>query len=458
MTTLINKAYYAVRPFVPWGLRIAARRWLAERRRREHAGVWPIDEQAGSKPPGWPGWPQGKQFAFVLTHDVEAARGLARVERLMELDRSYGFRASFNFVPEGDYRVPDELRAKLGAAGFEVGVHGLKHDGKLFVSKAHFAREAEQIRGYVRKWGAKGFRSPLMHHNLAWMHVLGTEYDASTFDTDPFEPESDGVGTIFPFWVAGPDGGGYVELPYTLAQDFTLFTILQEQSIDVWKRKLDWIAERGGMALLNTHPDYMCFEGRPALGESPVSLYEEFLRYARERYGGVFWEALPCEVAQHYRSKVEEGGRNSRRKICMLAGGGNDGKAARRCAELLTRRGDWVDLITTGEAGGVEMDGNGIQVQRIERGGGVIGQRVRAAAVLARRHYRIRYDLVQVFGDGWQFDLAGLYPRWTGIQVLANRAETAGSGAQESDYLELVDSLMTEKFGENDSGATEERA
>ncbi len=438
-----------MRPFVPWTLRIAARRLLAQRLRRKNAEVWPIDERAGAKPPGWPGWPEGKKFAFVLTHDVEAKKGLARVEQLMESDRKHGFRASFNFVPEGDYRVSDELRAKLEASGFEVGVHGLKHDGKLFVSKAHFAREAEQIRGYVKKWGAKGFRSPLMHHNLAWMHLIGTEYDASTFDTDPFEPESDGVGTIFPFWVAGPDGGGYVELPYTLVQDFTLFTILREPSIEVWKRKLDWIAELGGMALLNTHPDYMCFEGRPAPGETPIRLHEEFLTYARERYGEVLWAALPREVAEYYRSEVAADARNSRRKICMVAGGGCEEREARQCAELLTRRGDWVDLITTGEVEEPQEDWNGIRVHRIGRGGGATVQRLRAAAFLARRHYRIRYDLVQVFGEIGQFDMATLYPKSTGIQVLAGWTGSAVSRGWE--YLQLVDSLMTETFGENGS-------
>jgi hypothetical protein len=36
---------------------------------------------------------------------------------------------------------------------------------------------------------------------------------------------------------------------------------MKEKNIDIWKKKLDWIAKNGGMALLNTHPDYMSFEG-----------------------------------------------------------------------------------------------------------------------------------------------------------------------------------------------------
>ena len=111
-----------------------------------------------------------------------------------------------------------------------------------------------------------------MQHKLSWLHELGVEYDTSTFDTDPFEPEPDGTATIFPFWVPGPNGSGYVELSYTLVQDFTLFRVLRERNIDIWKRKLDWIVERGGMVLLNTHPDYMCFGGKPARDEFPVEL------------------------------------------------------------------------------------------------------------------------------------------------------------------------------------------
>jgi hypothetical protein len=324
VSTLLNKAYYSLRPLMPWKLRLAIRRLRGARRRITYSDVWPIDQKAGATPPGWPGWPEGKEFALVLTHDAEGSKGFGRVERLMDLDARCGFRSCFNLVPEGEYRVPDSLRERLDQAGFEVGVHGLKHDGKMFFSRARFASEARRIRKYVSLWGASGFRAPFMHHNLAWMHQLGTEYDASTFDTDPLEPQPDGVGTIFPFWVAAPDGHGYVELPYTLAQDSTLFTVLQEQTIDIWKQKLDWIAAHGGMALLNTHPDYMCFEGARRRDEYPVSFYEDFLRYAREKYDGHYWAALPREVSGFYRSSMPIESRGSSKKICLLTHGSHE--------------------------------------------------------------------------------------------------------------------------------------
>jgi peptidoglycan/xylan/chitin deacetylase (PgdA/CDA1 family) len=298
---LLTRIYYSIKPFVPWSVRLGIRRRWASHLRKACEAVWPIDHAAGFAPQGWPGWPESKQFALILTHDVEGRKGLSRVRQLMNLEAKYGLRSSFNFVPEGEYQLTDDVREMLDAAGFEIGVHGLEHDGKLYRSKAAFASKATRIRMYLKRWNACGFRSPLMQHRLTWLHQLGAEYDASTFDTDPFEPEPDGVGTIFPFWVPGPKNTGYVELPYTLPQDFSLFVVLEDQNIDVWKQKLDWVVERGGMALLDTHPDYMCFEGTPGRDEYPASHYEEFLRYASMKYQDQFWPALPRDVARYYR-------------------------------------------------------------------------------------------------------------------------------------------------------------
>jgi len=96
-----------------------------------------------------------------------------------------------------------------------VGVHGLLHDGKLYQSRELFLKRAKRINHYLAQWGAVGFRSPAMHRNLDWIHDLNIEYDASTFDTDPFEPQADGTGTIFPFFVRkGVGEEGYVEFLY----------------------------------------------------------------------------------------------------------------------------------------------------------------------------------------------------------------------------------------------------
>ena len=140
-----------------------------------------------------------------------------------------------------------------------------------------------------------------MYHNLELIHNLNVEYDASTFDTDPFEPQPDGMRTIFPFWVSGNYyKNGYVELPYTLPQDFLLFILLQQKNINTWKKKLDWIAEKGGMALFISHPDYISVNGNSHYEKYPVTYYEEFLTYIKTKYKGQYWHVLPKDIARFW--------------------------------------------------------------------------------------------------------------------------------------------------------------
>ncbi len=311
------RAYYHLKPLIPRRVQIALRRTMVCRKLKSCEQIWPIDEKAAKSPVGWSGWPDGKQFALVLTHDVDTERGRNKCLDLARLDRDMGFRSSFNFVAR-DYTVFPELRHELMNHGFEVGVHGLTHDGKLYNSRQTFTEQALQINEYLAKWNATGFRSPAMYHNLEWIHDLAIEYDASTFDTDPFEPQPDGMGTIFPFWV--PRNGssrGYVELPYTLPQDFTLFVLFQKKNIEIWERKLDWIVAHGGMALLITHPDYMnCKKGKCGMDEYPIDYYKQFLDYVKAKYEGQYWNALPKEISRFWKEKmVERGGKNAILKL-----------------------------------------------------------------------------------------------------------------------------------------------
>lgn len=185
---LRNRIYYRFKPVIPPALRFSVRRWFALRKREREKNIWPIAPGSDQRPENWAGWPEGKKFALVLTHDVESRLGLDKCRRLMDLEKALGFRSSFNFIPQGGYEVPDRLREELIREGFEVGVHDLRHDGNLYRSREKFSRNAAQINKYLQEWGAVGFRSGFMLHNLNWLHDLNIEYDASTFDTDPFEP------------------------------------------------------------------------------------------------------------------------------------------------------------------------------------------------------------------------------------------------------------------------------
>lgn len=295
----INKLFYIFKPLIPRQVQLFLRRQIVSRQRKYYENIWPIDERAKEEPENWTGWPKNRKFAVVLTHDVESDFGQNNCIKLMNIERDLGFCSSFNFVPER-YKVSQKIRHELTENGFEVGVHGLNHDGNLFKSKEIFLARSKKINEYIKDWQAVGFRSPAMHHNLDWIHELNISYDLSTFDTDPFEPQPDGVSTIFPFYVNGNDNHqGYMELPYTLAQDFTLYVLMKEPNIDIWKKKVDWIVQNKGMVLVNVHPDYISFENDPMGPEQfPIKFYTELLTYIKTKYKDEYWHDLPKNVAQ----------------------------------------------------------------------------------------------------------------------------------------------------------------
>jgi peptidoglycan/xylan/chitin deacetylase (PgdA/CDA1 family) len=301
-----RRLYYVLKPLLPSQLRYILRRLRIPAAQTRFPLGWPVEEryalfqwevmrqlllarnQASLTFRHF--WPEGRQYAFALTHDVETEEGQAFVKGVADLDESHGFRSSFNFVPER-YPLDHGLMQELRDRGFEIGVHGLKHDGKLFSSHAEFVRRTERINSYLRDLDAVGFRSPLTMRNPEWMQALEIEYDLSFFDTDPYEPIPGGTMSIWPFML-----GRFVELPYTLVQDCTLTTILGETSPQLWLDKLDFIERYHGMALVNTHPDYL-------KDGTTWQVYGDLLRSVKER--GDYWHALPKDVARWWRARLQ---------------------------------------------------------------------------------------------------------------------------------------------------------
>lgn len=444
-----HRLYYQLKPYVPWRLRLAVRRFVAHRKLRIYQDVWPINPAACKPPANWPGWPDGKRFALVLTHDVEGAPGLANCLPLMQLEKELGFRSSFNFIPEGaEYAVPRQLRETLVENGFEVGVHDLYHNGKLFWSRREFAENSLQINHYLKSWGATGFRAGFMLRNLDWLHDLNIQYDASTFDTDPFEPQPEGVNTIFPFWVSSSKNAlqelspanrttaqkpGYVELPYTMPQDSTLFLVLRQTDIDCWKRKLDWVAEKGGMVLLNTHPDYMGFDPQFKPQQYPVTFYRELLEYIQTKYRDHFCHLLPQETASYLTKTRPTIAPVSGKHICMVSHSAyeSDNRII-RYAEALVERGDSVDVLAIKRSAGHADYENlrGVNVYRLQRRPDknqkgkaqflipIIKFWFRAARFLNRHHLWRKYDLIHVHNVPDFLVFTALWPRLTGAKVI----------------------------------------
>jgi hypothetical protein len=303
--SFVKRAYYLLKPILPRSLTRIMRKVYSGSIEADFPLGWPTEDRfaqflwecmrqvllhSGEKSlPFLNLWPEDYQTSFILTHDIETAEGQAFASRVADLEREYGFRSSFNFIPER-YPLDMKLIAGLREGGFEIGVHGLHHDGKLFFSNKEFERRAQRINHFMKELNATGFRAPLTHRNPAWMQALDVDYDLSFFDTDPYEPIAGGSMSLWPFHI-----GHFLELPYTLPQDYTLVNILHAADPKLWLDKVNFLHKYHGMILLNTHPDYL-------KQAENWRVYEDFLKEMSTRRSS-FWNALPHQAATWWRSR-----------------------------------------------------------------------------------------------------------------------------------------------------------
>jgi hypothetical protein len=298
-----RRGYYRVRPAVPRPLQILVRRAFSRVQRRTAFPRWPVEtalhdlygllfglvrDLSDEAVPMISPWPSGYDWAFVLTHDVETTAGYDNIDLLCDVEIGSSYRSSWNFVPRNHHVLQDDVLERLRRNGFEIGVHGLCHDGRDI---AELDKRLPSIREYAEKWNAAGFRSPATLRDWEAMPSLGFDYDSTYFDTSPYEPQPGGCCSWLPYMI-----GDMVELPITLPQDHTLFEILGGLDEHLWLDKARFIRERGGMALALTHPDY-------ARNERLVRAYSHLLdEFAEDTTA---WKALPSEVSAWWRMRAE---------------------------------------------------------------------------------------------------------------------------------------------------------
>jgi peptidoglycan/xylan/chitin deacetylase (PgdA/CDA1 family) len=335
-------AFYRVKPLVPRRLQLAARRLLIRRQRAPEFPTWPFDESivrllglyaycAGlvtgrtELPFRW-FWPHGRTAALIMSHDVESKEGLRLAVDLADLEQELGFRSSFNIG--GWYEVDEGVIRELSDRGFEIGLHGVRHDRSLFRSRADFDAQRGALARAAATLKAEGFRSPSTYRVFDWLAELPVEYDGSLPHSDPFEPQPGGCCSLWPFFI-----GPVVELPYTLPQDHTLFTLLKARSISLWLEQAERIERHHGLIHCVSHPD-------PGyLGDKKKrALYAEFLRGMAERSG--LWHALPREVARWWRLRDETMEVQAPIARGIAHSGENPGEVAFECVPTATTESD----------------------------------------------------------------------------------------------------------------------
>jgi len=305
-TSLAQSFYYLIRPLLPVLIRKHLQRHVLLPRLQTRFPKWPVDRTADQlletllelsiKSQGlavvpfiW-FWPEGYSAAAIMTHDVETESGLRFCSKLMDLDEKFHIPASFQIIPEERYSVPKSLLAEMRERGFEINVHDLNHDGRLYWEQQSFLDRAKKINAYGRDLRAQGFRSGALYRNLDWYDALDFAYDMSVPNVAHLDPQPGGCCTVMPFFV-----GRVLELPVTTTQDYPLFHILGEYSTNLWERQIQIIKAGHGLVSIIAHPDYL-------QEKRAQKTYMELLAHlAQLRSDESLWIALPGEISSWWR-------------------------------------------------------------------------------------------------------------------------------------------------------------
>jgi peptidoglycan/xylan/chitin deacetylase (PgdA/CDA1 family) len=214
-----------------------------------------------------------KDFGVVMTHDVDTKRGYEYgLQRFVEIEKELDITSTFNLVPESlEYSLEKEVVHSLLSEGFDVGMHGLHHDGKFaYLTPQQQKERIEKTSLLAKDFGITnlGYRSPYLHrtrHMMRFLDEAGFAWDSSLPDTDETTSgyADTGCRSIFPFYPLWHDGTTWqrsrvVELPVSMPQDWTLlycYRLSEEAMLKVWREKLDYIKSKKGLAVFITHPD-----------------------------------------------------------------------------------------------------------------------------------------------------------------------------------------------------------
>jgi hypothetical protein len=304
----IQSLYYLLRPALP----VSVRRYLQRVRLSGWERIafprWPLDtsveslmrttldllirQNGGRAIPFIWFWPEGAPGCVVMTHDVEGAAGGGFCGQLMDLDDAHGIRSAFQVVPEMPGQPTRALVDDMRRRGFEVNLHDLNHDGYLFHERAEFLKRAAEINRYTRELGCRGFRSGAMYREQDWFDAFEFSYDMSVPNVAHLEPQRGGCCTVMPYFV-----GNVLELPLTTTQDYSLFHIIGDYSIALWKQQIELILARYGFVSFIAHPDYLIEKRARAVY---VDLLEHLKTLRETRH---VWMALPADVDRWWRNR-----------------------------------------------------------------------------------------------------------------------------------------------------------
>jgi len=301
--------------WIPGPLRMAAYPWIAGASKSAPDACpphpsWPIEgridafraalygglsndstESAGAAPGPWP---DGRRYAFVMTHDIDSKEGMKLAGKILDEMLELGLKPCFFLVAHG-YDWDEGFCDAVRQAGGEIGLHGDIHDNRIaFESAAEAGRRLDSCREKIERHRILGFRSPSLLVSDELYKAVGTRFfwDSSVpdTDTDTLLGARRGCGTIIPY-----RRGEILVLPTTMPADDRLLLLGYRglELLDVLRGKWRHVRETGGLCHFLTHTEPHLF-GKTVIRD----LYRALIQEALDAED--CWIATPSEVAEYW--------------------------------------------------------------------------------------------------------------------------------------------------------------
>ena len=173
-SAIAARGYYTVRPLLPRNAQLTIRRRFRRIQERSTFPGWPIEtalhrmealvlslvQRVAARAPPWLAPGRHRTTGRSSLPTTSNAKPDTRISGMSgSLEARHLLRSAWYLVPDRDYRVESSLLDELRAEGCEVGLHGLRHDGRD-LAESTFPQRREAMRRYAHEWGARGFRGP----------------------------------------------------------------------------------------------------------------------------------------------------------------------------------------------------------------------------------------------------------------------------------------------------------
>lgn len=231
---------------------------------------------------------KGKQAVVCLSHDVDTLEGYRFLPTLIQLDHDYKIPAVVNVITHGDYQLDKGLLSELIQEGFEIGLHGYRHElGLARKSYNRIKTEIDRSLSLLQSLEVevKGFRAPGFSISDAVLSVLGDLgfcYDSSMQLCNGLYHS---CGISFPYRYPEKN---FWELPLAVQDDlfFRDASVEEKEVLCILEKILLQTIELGGVVFLNFHP---------CLLKNRIGFYKLFLEMLTS-YKDTVWIVLPGEL------------------------------------------------------------------------------------------------------------------------------------------------------------------